>query len=779
MSRLDRFLLSEGFIEKGSITNQWVGDRDISDHCPIWLESSNSNWGPKPFKFNNCWLDHPDFIPFVKTTWEQMDICGKKAFIVKEKMKKLKEALKAWNREIFGLMDLNIEKTVKDMNEVEEMLANGDSHPIFINSKELSKNFWEQLHFKESLLQQKSRTKWIKEGDSNTRYFHASIKGRRRRNNVVKIKKGTEWLQGVAAIKSEAIDHYSKLFSEEWLQRPFLQGINFKTLSADDNAFLLEPFAEDEVRETIWSCDGNKSPGPDGFNINFLKACWSIVKSDVLDFLREFHENAHLPKALTSSFLTLIPKKDHPQDFYDYRPICLIGSLYKILSKILANRLKKVLGKIISNCQSAFLPRRQILDGVVVLNEIIDLANKRKDGCLLFKVDFERAYDTVSWRFLERMMIKMGFTEGWLKWMRACIFDSSMSVLINGSPTVDFKVERGLRQGDPLSPFLFLIVAEGLTGLMNRAVHIGKFKGYQINKNLQFQILQFADDTILLGEGTWENVQTIKTVLRSFELVSGIPIGANPRRRETWKPVVDAMSKRLCSWNSHHLSYGGRITLINSVLSSLPLYFFSFFKAPSCILKQLVRIQRNFLWGGGIEDKKLCWVKWDQICRPKDQGGYGHLPTQLFGDVPKPIGNKFSIWWKDIIGTNGGEEVDWFKSNVRACVGNGENIGFWNYKWLGNNTFRELYPSLYVKEENPNVMIAERLGGSGETFLRLWQWSTHLSASEEQQVNELSELLKLSIPMCWKLSNDYGTMKYRLKYWFLDGGCYWKGYPRG
>jgi hypothetical protein len=123
----------------------------------------------------------------------------------------------------------------------------------------------------------------------------------------------------------------------------------------------------------------------------------------------------------------------------------LIGSLYKILSKILANRLKKVLGKLISTCQSAFLPNRQILDGVVVLNELIDLARRRKDECLLFKVDFEHAYDTVSWSFLERMMLKMGFSDGWMKWIHACIFQSSMSILVNGSPTADFKVGRGMR----------------------------------------------------------------------------------------------------------------------------------------------------------------------------------------------------------------------------------------------------------------------------------------------------------------------------------------------
>ncbi|MCI01064.1 hypothetical protein A2U01_0022088, partial [Trifolium medium] len=124
MSRLDRFLLSEGFIEKGGISNQWIGDRDISDHCPIWLVCSNLNWGPKPFKFNNCWLEHPNFLPFVSDTWKKLNIKGKKAFVLKEKLKSLKESLKVWNKEVFGLLDLNIDKTVKELNEIEDLNAN-------------------------------------------------------------------------------------------------------------------------------------------------------------------------------------------------------------------------------------------------------------------------------------------------------------------------------------------------------------------------------------------------------------------------------------------------------------------------------------------------------------------------------------------------------------------------------------------------------------------------------------------------------------------------------
>ncbi|MCH93399.1 LINE-1 reverse transcriptase like [Trifolium medium] len=161
---------------------------------------------------------------------------------------------------------------------------------------------------------------------------------------------------------------------------------------------------------------------------------------------------------------------------------------------------------LISDCRSAFLPNRQILDGVLVVNELIDFAKRRKDKCLMFKVDFERAYDTVSWNYLEYMMRRMRFAPRWLKWMRACIFNSSMLVLVNGSPTDDFMVRKGLRQGDSLSPFLFLIAAEGLTRLMQRAVDIGTFHGYKISNELKFHTLQFADDTIIVGEGNWDNL---------------------------------------------------------------------------------------------------------------------------------------------------------------------------------------------------------------------------------------------------------------------------------
>ncbi|MCH84850.1 RNA-directed DNA polymerase (Reverse transcriptase) [Trifolium medium] len=147
---------------------------------------------------------------------------------------------------------------------------------------------------------------------------------------------------------------------------------------------------------------------------------------------------------------------------YDFRPISLLGSLYKLLAKV---RLSKVMDSIISSNQSAFIKGRFLGDGVVVVNEVVDLAKRSKKECVIFKVDFERAYDSVSWGFLDYMMARFGFGEKWRAWMKMCVCNGNLSVLVNGFPTNQVNIQRGLKQGDPLAPFLFLLVMEGLTAL--------------------------------------------------------------------------------------------------------------------------------------------------------------------------------------------------------------------------------------------------------------------------------------------------------------------------
>lgn len=170
MSRIDRFLLSEGVIDAWKISSQVIGDRDISDHCPIWLDCSVKNWGPKPFRFFNSWVEHPGFHKLVKETWSGCSFQGWKAYILNEKLKFLKGKLKVWNKEVFGIMDLYINNTVNELNQLDELVANGD--PVDEVARNLvSAKFWRQIRAKDSFLHQKSRVNWFQNGDLTLSFF--------------------------------------------------------------------------------------------------------------------------------------------------------------------------------------------------------------------------------------------------------------------------------------------------------------------------------------------------------------------------------------------------------------------------------------------------------------------------------------------------------------------------------------------------------------------------------------------------------------------------------
>ncbi|XP_058734176.1 uncharacterized protein LOC131605901 [Vicia villosa] len=247
----------------------------------------------------------------------------------------------------------------------------------------------------------------------------------------------------------------------------------------------------------------------------------------------------------------------------------------------------------------------------------------------------------------------MGCSHKWLSWMEGTVFFSSISILVNGSSTVEFEASRRLRQGDLLSPFLFLLVAEGLTIMMRNAVSSGCLKGFQVSSDISFEMLQLADDTVLICDGSKENLWCIKAMLRGFELVSGlcinlnksklfgvhleehvllaassflgcqvgklpfvflgIPVGGNHRRKDFLSFLISKLKKRLSGWSGKHLSLGGKVTLLNSVLNSILIFIFFFYKDLKYVLDEIVKIQKDFLLGQSDRIRKVCWDSWEKI----------------------------------------------------------------------------------------------------------------------------------------------------------------------
>ena len=406
------------------------------------------------------------------------------------------------------------------------------------------------------------------------------------------------------------------------------------------------------------------------------------MKKEVLGFFREFHDQCRFVKNLNATFLVLIPKKQTVEDFKDLRPISLVGGLHKILTKVLANIIKRVLDKVISKSQNAFVKGRQILDAVLIANELVDSTMRRKEQGMVCKLDIEKAYDSISWEFLYQVMNRMGFGSRWLSWIKWCISTASFSVLFNGSPAGFFPSSKGLRQGDPLSPYLFVIGMEALSCLINSAVEGNYFARSRIavgrGEDLVISHLLYADDTLIFCQANIEQLKYLSWILMWFEALSslkinlnkseiipigtvdnveelaselgckvgsfptlylGLPLGAKHKALGVWDLIEERFRKRLAYWKIQYISKGGRATLIRSTLSSLPIYYLSLFRMPQKVSARLERIQRQFLWGGSDHDKKISLVKWATVCIDKRKGGIG---IKSFSSMNKALLSKWS-----------------------------------------------------------------------------------------------------------------------------------------
>ena len=498
------------------------------------------------------------------------------------------------------------------------------------------------------MLRQKSKVKWLREGDRNSSYFHRIINHRRRVNALQGLCIDGGWIHDPNSVKIAVLQHFKERFSEQNPCRPTLEGIQFSSLDQRQKESLVDRFTELEIKSAVWACGGDKSPGLDGLNFNFIKQFWETLKPDFIIFFDEFFINGRFPKGSNASFIALIPKTNSPQSLNDYRPISLIGCVYKIMSKVLANRLALVLPHLIDERKIAFLKGRHILHGVMIANEVLAEAKFKNNPCMVFKLDFEKAYDSVSWGFLNYMMMRMGFCERWGKWIHGCLSSATISILINGSTTREFVPERGLRQGDPLAPFLFNIAAEGLTGLMRTTVSKNLFSSYKVGRQKEeINILQYADDTLFFGTATTANVRVMKSILRIFELVSGlkinyaksqfgclgksldwcreaasylncgqlefpfsylgIPVGSTSKSWDVWQPLISKFESKLAKWKQRCLSMGGRI-----FLTALPIYLLSFFKIPKKVVHKVVSIPQLVLvkWNGDrLPSSDFCSAK--------------------------------------------------------------------------------------------------------------------------------------------------------------------------
>lgn len=432
------------------------------------------------------------------------------------------------------------------------------------------------------------------------------------------------------------------------------------------------------------------------------------------------------------------------------------------------------------------------------------------------------------------MMSRMGFDNKWIGWIKGCIESTSVSVLVNGSQTPDFHTKKGLRQRDPLAPFLFLLVAEGLNGMMRQAVELNLFESFSVGSTgVEISLLQFADDTPFVGKPSMQIVLVMKSALRCFEIMSGLKVnfaksklagismergetqrfavmlncltmevpfvylgmqvGANPRKIISWEPVLQRLRKRLATWKNRSLSFGGKLCLLRSVLTSIPLFYLSFFKMSKSVAKECQKLQMKFLWGDGGDARKIAWVKWEKVCQPKEEGGLGVKDIEAFNNALlmkwrwRMLNEHGSLWLRvlkakygacnralePIIATNGSwwwqdlmrvcvRDVDLFAENVKIKVGDGGKTSFWHDRWAGEEgPLKQKFERLFSVSEFKDSKIfelGEWIEGSWRwkfTWRRLmFEWETQLFEELNRYLGNFQPMPNLDDKCIWKASLD-------------------------
>ncbi|GKA05381.1 RNA-directed DNA polymerase, eukaryota, reverse transcriptase zinc-binding domain protein, partial [Tanacetum coccineum] len=636
-SKVDRFLVNFRFFDLWKDAVFSVLPKALSDHCPIFLKVGSPNFGPKPFKVFDKWLNDVAFQELISSFWADFYNSLSPDLVLKNKLRSLRLEIKKWAADRFASENRLRDKLYKNLEAWDEKAEDG-----CINHQDILKR-------EEWILDLLQLDRLRNEDDENLCFFHSILKSRYAKCSMKGIYNNGIWVDSPDDIKLAAMQHYAAGFKESDAHRPLLESHLFHKLSSCDAAFLESSFSIEEVKAAL-----------------------------------------------------------------------------------LASRLAKVLSAIIGPNQSAFIKDRQILDGYLVANEII----------------------------------------------------SSISILINGSPTNEFFMERGLRQGDPLSLLLFLLVAEALQVTIFNACDIGIFKGLRLaDSDNNISLLQFADDALFFGEWSRLNASSLIDILRWFELglglkvnldksrifgvgvpvnevaavasslgcahgvlpfiYLGLPVGRKMRLTDGWHGIIDRFRDRLSSWKAKTLSVGRRLTLIKSVLGSLPIYYLSHFKAPVKVIKLLKAIRCC------LHSKNLSLLgKWKWRFLTKDHALWRTVIKEFYGGDGGFYSSSSSLWssgvWVDIIkATKNIKVLDLnFKNSFVRKVADRANTSFWLDPWCGHGSrLKDKFPRLYALDSFKECKVKDRGFTANGSWVGTWSWRFSLRGCSLDDLKYLTSSL--------------------------------------
>eukprot|EP00253_Pinus_taeda_P034998 PITA_34998 len=372
-------------------------------------------------------------------------------FLLHKRLKHIKLRLKDWNKNEFGNI-FEVKKVVEDKKKELNQALIKDGFDKFRNDQVTKHNQdWDNLCKQEEIYwRQKSRVQWLKEGERNTRFFHGSTMVNRSHNRISLIKdEGGHVLNSHEEIETALVQHFQGIAKETISDRDhsirYLKRHIPRLVTREDNFNLNRLVTKEEVSEVIKEMQNGKAPGPDGFNVDFFKACWNIVKQDIMNVVEDSRMN-------------------------------------RTILKVVANRLKPLLPTLVSVEQSVYVEGRQILNSIIQAHDMVHSLLRNRKASMIMQLDLTKAYDKLNWTYIRKVLIAFGFDHNRVRWVMALATSSSFLILVNGSPSKNFTPSRGLRQGDLLSPFLFILMMKGLGWTIKHAKEVGNIKGLQLSE---------------------------------------------------------------------------------------------------------------------------------------------------------------------------------------------------------------------------------------------------------------------------------------------------------
>ncbi|XP_026417593.1 uncharacterized protein LOC113313084 [Papaver somniferum] len=719
-------------LDRALVNNRWINHYTnahfqhlvpvASDHNPILLHTVPSATKHSPFKLYKCWFKMDSCTDTIARSWKQR-FSGSPSFQFSSKLKLTRTQLQIWKRLSFGNIENNLQNIQKQLQFCYDRNL-PSSHP---QVKHLSSSLQQWLLIQKEFFMQKAGDKFLEE-DRNTSYFHSIVNYNKRMSTINSIQGPLGiWFDSRSDIEAIFTNHFKNIStsSTPQINNEILQLFQPCVSEIQNNCLIQVPHAQ-EIKDVVFQIKPWASPGNDGFQAGFYQHCWDVVGTEVISMVQYFFTHKHMLKAINHTYQVLIPKISNPKTPADYRPIRLCNVSYKIMSKILANRLKPLLPDIISPTQTAFVAGRHIHDNIIIAHEILFSMKRKKIKKALvgLKLDMSKAFDRVEWSFLLSFFRQLGFHSDWISLIDQCISTSNISILINGSPSLTFSPTRGIRQGDPLSPFLFLFVMEAFSRLLQLNVDSGCLSGIRINHHCPLiNHLFFADDCLLFFEADSTQMQQLQHLLHIFGQASGQVINMQKSTLFFGKHTSNAHKSNIIGilgmkvmglgekylgiplllHRSRHKNCQGVIDNMNNRLQV--------FKLPEATLQQMERIQRSYWWNSYIKPRSQKYISWRKVCLHKRIGGLGlknlcnynlaflaklawkllynqdalwakllkgkHFPHHDLRFFPPPVNLNSSWIWQSIF--------IWLEivlKNAKWQVGNGAHINIWTSNWI-------------------------------------------------------------------------------------------------